>query len=343
MRYIRFVSNLLRTREWVLSRGLFNLSIVLCFMIINDINVIKEAQVLIPIILYIISVGSLGYLINDVFDIKADDITGRLNHTLFLSPAIKSFIISILLMLAIFPFLFLLQISKYYLLLVGIQIMLFALYSMPVIRLKESMVGIFCDALYSYLLPGMIVVSIIVVNLNIDIEYSIELLLFFVWLFLIGLRSIINHQINDIGNDLKARQKTFVVRMGVEKSLFILKSSVIVEVIIFISMMVLLKALYPVIIISLIVLLITLIASFSVYTSRKLRNPGSIFEALNRYYDYCVFMGILLYFGWRYHPLFVIIPLIYVSVKLDLFSWLYYKPILWFYYKVKGAIRRIIQ
>jgi 4-hydroxybenzoate polyprenyltransferase len=337
MKYIRFLTDLLRAREWLVSRILFNLSILFCFLLISNKSIIDEAAILLPILIYILSIGSFGYLFNDIFDQKNDKIAGRSNFSSALSPFLIVFIIAVLLIIGTVPFLFLLKNYHTYYILLGIQLLLFVLYSLPWIRLKETSSGVFCDALYSYVFPGIIVLSIAIVNLEIDTHLSLEFVLLLTWLILLGFRSIVFHQISDLENDLMANQKTFAVRVSKEKSVQLLKGTAIIELVLFVILVFLLNPLYPVFVISFILLLV--LGSVKIY--QKTVNIKSLFEALNSYYDYYIFMSILLYFAWIYHPLFAIVPVIYVSVQLNLFSWLYYKPILWFYYKAKGAIRRM--
>jgi hypothetical protein len=333
-----FIRQVFRTREWVISKILFNTSIVFAFFIIVGENPTDKFAIYISVIVYILSVGALGYFINDVFDAKPDNISGKPNKSASLSISTKIAIFVILILSAGIPFWFLLPKIEYYLGFTSVQIFLFIVYSIPGLRLKKTFLGILCDAAYSYVLPAIIVLSICIISLNININPTYKSVVFIVWLSFIGIRSIINHQISDLKNDIKSGEKTFVYKLKRNQSVFLLKTITSIELISFFILVLSTPSYHLVMGISLGILLTLEIFEILVFNNSPFNKTKFFFEALNRYYDYYIFMSFLILFAININPFFAIIPGAYVLVRLRFFRWFYYKPILWLYYKIKGGI-----
>lgn len=338
---IDFITELFRTKEWVFSKILFNTSIVFAFFIIAGENPTDKFTIYISVIVYILSVGALGYFINDVFDAKPDNISGKPNKSASLSISTKIAIFVILILSAGIPFWFLLPKIEYYLGFTSVQIFLFIVYSIPGLRLKKTFLGILCDAAYSYVLPAIIVLSICIISLNININPTYKSVVFIVWLSFIGIRSIINHQISDLKNDIKSGEITFVYKLKRNQSVFVLKTITAIEVVMYFILVFSTPSFHLVMGISLGILLTLEIFEILVFNTSPFNKTKFFFEALNRYYDYYIFMSFLILFALTINLLFAIIPIIYVLSRFHFFKWLYYKPVLWIYYKSKGAIDRL--
>lgn len=335
---IDFITELFRTKEWVFSKILFNTSIVFAFFIIAGENPTDKFTIYISVIVYILSVGALGYFINDVFDAKPDNISGKPNKSASLSIPTKIAIFVILILSAGIPFWFLLPKIEYYLGFTAVQIFLFIVYSIPGLRLKKTFLGILCDAAYSYVLPAIIVLSICIISLNININPTYKSVLFIVWLSFIGIRSIINHQVYDLKNDIKSGERTFVYKLKRNQSVFVLKTITAMEVVTYFILVFSTPSFHLVMGISLGILLTLEIFEILVFNTSPFNKTKFFFEALNRYYDYYIFMSFLILFAVNINPLFAIIPSVYILIRLRFFKWFYYKPILWLYYKIKGGV-----
>lgn len=150
-----------------------------------------------------LSVGICGFLINDLFDKKADLMINKDNITNY-APV---YVIGILiLVLASISLVLLNAISPYISFLIILQFFLLLIYSTSKIRLKEKgFFGVITDATYAHLIPEVILV--VVIN-----KYTTKLFLpisFFALSLAIGIRDILIHQINDLQLDRKSGTNTF--------------------------------------------------------------------------------------------------------------------------------------
>lgn len=168
--------------------------------------------------------GSFGYYINDVFDVKQDE---KVNKKNFAAKHSKITRIIIPLTLIVFTFLswhFLnkQQIILYVLLL---EIGLFFIYSLPQIRFKEKpILSIVIDALYAYVIWG--VINYLLVQSwrgGTDFKLVSPFILYILWLFFIGMRGILSHHVTDYQNDLRTKTKTFATYYGLDKTIILQK------------------------------------------------------------------------------------------------------------------------
>jgi hypothetical protein len=155
-------------------------------------------------LLSFLCIGLLGYFSNDLADQKSDFLVGKINLASDLNLTKKTLIFLVLLIVGVLPisiyspkvFPFILS-----------EIVLILIYAFPPFRLKEKgLFGVLADSIYAYLLPTIIV--LVYLNCTIAVDR-------FFWFFLtgfsfaIGVRNIINHQIEDFDNDLISNTKTF--------------------------------------------------------------------------------------------------------------------------------------
>jgi 4-hydroxybenzoate polyprenyltransferase len=172
--------------------------------------------------------ASMGYLFNDLFDIKTDAIAGKRN---FLAGKQWFFVIGLFLLSATFvfgPWLYLPN-TRLSFILIAVQILLFVLYSAPPVRLKErGMAGIITDALYAHGLPTFL--AAYTYALAADFVFpTADIFILFTWQVLAGVRNILIHQADDLDADKKSGSKNFVARLTASKFQSLLKWFTLVE------------------------------------------------------------------------------------------------------------------
>lgn len=162
-------------------------------------------------------IAALGYFINDWADIKTDKLAGKPNKLGELNIQLKLLILLILLGFAFVPWIWFPK-NQYTYILLGSEIILFLLYSLPPFRLKEKgILGVLTDTLYAYILPTLLAsLTFYLIGLEDYPHMFYFLLAVSAWLLVVGIRGILLHQIKDYQNDLNASVKTFVTKRGIE-------------------------------------------------------------------------------------------------------------------------------
>jgi len=192
-----------------------------------------------PFTVYIVSVtflslfttvgfASLGYFINEFFDKASDSKAGKLNKLMFLSPTIQLAIFVITVLLTLLPWI-LLPTTFFSWLLIGLQILLFLVYSLPFPRLKESTyLSVIIDSLYAYVVP--LILSFYTFSLIAGAsEFPIWFYTFAVSVFFIGLRNIILHQVNDVTKDRLSGILTLPMVLGVTATVKTIRVTLLYE------------------------------------------------------------------------------------------------------------------
>jgi hypothetical protein len=184
------------------------------FLYINRISLKASLINLFFFLIWIISTAAIGYISNDMADIKSDRLAGKNNAISELSPLTRYIFLSFTLIISFIPWLYL-PLSPIIISLVITELVLFFVYSFPPLRLKEQPVaGILCDALYGHAV--IILISVLVFsNLRKQPEVSsFFLILIFFWQLIKGLRNILLHQVDDRKNDKRSNTTTFVLKYG---------------------------------------------------------------------------------------------------------------------------------
>lgn len=334
--------NLFRVREWLLVKLLFNLAVGLVFLLSGQVKASEMIMPLLLIFLYILSVGAFGYFVNDVFDKKADVKSGKPTKGVMLPGVATIAIPLILLGVATIPFVFIFSAPQHYLLLVGIHVFLLFTYSVPYIKIKTSFFGLFWDALYSYVMPALISVAIVRQCCIIPGITAFQMVLPIIWLGLLGLRSILNHQIADYEYDVKSEIHTFVISTGRKLAVKVSVIITVAELVFFVFMLVFaFDFLWKIVMLSLFLFVIT-----EVILSHKnflnMYSKGGVWAVINQFYDYYLFMGIMLWMAWQIHISFLALPAVFIIYRLSFHKWFYHHVVLWIYYKVKGGKRKIM-
>lgn len=167
--------------------------------------------------LWMISAASFGYFVNDFSDIEEDNIAGKQNlaQTFHYYNRILIFfvlgIVTLAIQAAINP------VTSIPFGLSFLQLVLFVLYSVRPVRLKDKFVlGAICDALYAHLLPAVIVFTSAAKGIE-PSTFTNLLALLSAWQLLQGIRNILLHHISDMKNDSKSSSNNLATRFGSDR------------------------------------------------------------------------------------------------------------------------------
>jgi 4-hydroxybenzoate polyprenyltransferase len=152
------------------------------------------------------STGAYGHVVNDAFDVEVDRRIGKANRMRKFDPAVRAALIVGFALIACAPA-FLLPYPPVTTALVGIELLLPALYSIPPVRLKDrGVLGVAADAAGAHVVPTLIVITAFAGG------WPAAQLPFVaaaaVWSAGLGLRGILWHQRLDRDDDLEAGAKT---------------------------------------------------------------------------------------------------------------------------------------
>ncbi len=163
--------------------------------------------------------AALGYFINDLADISSDKKAGKDNYLSNLSTWMRLLVLSGLLLFSFVPWIWFPKTPFTYVL-IGTEIFLFVMYSLPPFRLKQrGILGVFTDALYAYIVPSVLACyTFYQIGKESYIYFGFLMVAISVWLMIVGIRGILLHQLHDYENDLKAGVKTFVTKKGLVSS-----------------------------------------------------------------------------------------------------------------------------
>jgi len=160
------------------------------------------------------SVGAWGHVLNDWFDVEADRRAGRPNRMARLPVAARAALAGGLAVAAFAPAL-LVGYGAAATILLGAELLLPALYSVPPIRLKErGFGGVLADAAAAHAVPAMIVMTAFAAGSPTAGESPLVLALVGAWSACLGLNGILWHQRLDRDSDLRAGARTFAVTAG---------------------------------------------------------------------------------------------------------------------------------
>lgn len=339
------IRKLFRVGEWLVNKLLFNFCLLLVVFVYTHPGGLEMLKITIYFILYIISVGSLGYLINDYFDIEEDKMAGKINFVSQLRGSIVIILFVILLTIAIVPFAFYELSFPYYYILLGIQLLAFMVYSIPPFRFKKNVLGVFADSIYSFMIPGLITLSL---GYNFNLFQSEDILMlavFCFWLLLSGIRSILLHQIKDINADLNSGNHTLAIKSGTNLIVLIAWVIMVLE---FVSLAFICVFCYGnlwVYIMSSIVLFLIIEGLITKNMKFVFKDISSFAGNINNLYNTYFICGVSILAATELHYIFYFVASAIVIFKLrmallDLIRKFYYKIILYIYYKSIGLIAR---
>lgn len=196
---------LIRAYEWI---DKLQLSFIAAFILIIDMpEPVQYFPQIIILSVYMIFLGSYGYVINSYSDREADAIVGKHPEARYFSIHETQAILAVFAIPSI-------AIPVYFpdirIKVLGIAtFLLVTFYSLKPIRFKErGVLGIFAAALTQRTLPFLLFIYLIPDN---DPVITYFLL---IWLSLVGLAIIMTHQFSDLENDRKSSVNTWAVERG---------------------------------------------------------------------------------------------------------------------------------
>lgn len=334
------IIKLFRIKDWLITKLLFNLSFVLSVFYFTNPS-FEFVMVTVGLMCtYIISIGAFGYFVNDWFDSKADQLSGKSNSTSNLNFTLKTVISIILISIGTIPFLLLLSESDIYFYLLIIQIALLLLYSVPPIKLKHNVFGILSDSLFSFIIPALISLFIVVQNYNKSVLENPFFIVLVLWLFFLGIRSILIHQLKDFENDLLSKTRTFTGNIGKNRALLLAKLVLLIEVLCFIAMTVLVHGEFRNIFIIAFAFFLVIEYQNNARKYWLLKGFTDIASKLNVFYNYYLFLGLALFLSIQVSYAYVFFVFVFILIKQRDIYCLLKTITLFLFYKSKGAIRQ---
>lgn len=176
--------------------------------------------------------AALGYFINEFFDRELDAKAGKINRMSLLNPAQRLGLLVCILFATFLPWVYLPS-NEVSFLLISLEIALFLVYSLPIIRLKEKpFLSSFIDASYAYVVP--LVLSFYTYSIYAGKSpFSLFFVFFISAVFFIGFRNITIHHINDVFKDIKAGVVTLPQILGPAKTNVLIYTLIVLEIIAF--------------------------------------------------------------------------------------------------------------
>jgi len=187
-------------------------------LVVSTIEPIKGIFYILIAYVTLFGIAALGYFINDWADIKSDQKAGKSNKLGEYGLGARWAILLLLLIISFSPWVFL-PFDKISGGLIGIEILLFMVYSLPPFRLKErGFWGVICDALYAYAVPAILAsYTFYLLGEATYFMFYTFLFLLIPWLLCIGIRGILLHQLQDYSNDILSDTKTFTILVGADR------------------------------------------------------------------------------------------------------------------------------
>lgn len=157
--------------------------------------------------------GFFGHLLNDLADEKQDISSQRPNLVAGRGFAFKAAAVAGSAMVALAPWA-LLPTDHFTLVLLSAEILLFIVYALKPLRLKErGAAGLLADAAYAFAIPSVLVFHASGLRFGASLPDGL-LMVTTIWAMLAGLFNITVHQLMDFDSDAACGQRTFAVERG---------------------------------------------------------------------------------------------------------------------------------
>jgi len=215
------ILQLTRAKDWRLSFVPFIIGCVYLWLWWFKIP-LTGSSLLLFLLSFITTFGfaALGYFINEFFDKAIDARAGKANRLATLPYIYQALLFIACMVVTFLPWLWLPK-NKNTFLLLGAELLLFLLYSLPFPRLKAvPLISGFIDSGYAYVLPLVLsfyTYSLFTGNTNLQMIYWLAAAVFF-----IGFRNITIHHVNDIFKDMRAHSRTLPQLLGVTATNYLL-------------------------------------------------------------------------------------------------------------------------
>ncbi len=202
-----------RAKDWRLSFVPFIIGCVYFWLWWFQIS-LSVSSLLLFVFSFVTTFGfaALGYFINEFFDKATDAKAGKVNKLAFL-PAKYQLMIFLGCVAATFlPWLWLPS-NRTTVILFGVEIGLFLIYSLPFPRLKQvPLISGFIDSGYAYVVP--LLLSVHTYSLFANSNHKPMIIFLSAAVFFIGFRNITIHHVNDIFKDIRSRSVTLPQIIG---------------------------------------------------------------------------------------------------------------------------------
>jgi len=223
-----------RAEDWWVGKASLLVGLVYLFTIYFQIPFERFGIWACCSLITIIGFASLGYLVNDYFDLEKDKLANKKNFLKHKSAVQQAVYLSIALLLLFAPWYFL-PYDFFTIALMLLQLLLYLLYSMPGIRLKERGIsGLITDALYAHSIPALMAAHTYTLISNKPLGITFIVLLF-AWQFCIGIRNILLHQLNDYNSDRISNTKTYICLNKSNEPGLLIQRLIVIEMSILIS------------------------------------------------------------------------------------------------------------
>ncbi len=173
--------------------------------------------------------ASLGYLLNDLFDIEKDKAAGKPNMVQGKPVMVVVLLFATALSALLLPWLYL-PFNKLSLLLIIAEVATFIVYSAPPVRLKDrGAAGIIADTLYAHLLPLMLAANTFIIASGATVNVRLMGVLLLLQA-VSGIRNIIIHQYQDAEADRLGGTTSFFLELSKAGFERIMLCSILAEV-----------------------------------------------------------------------------------------------------------------
>lgn len=164
----------------------------------------------------IFGIAGFGYFMNDLSDREEDQKAGKFNVLIGMHPAAITGLLLLFLALAVLPWVVYFPANAVTLSLLGAELGLFMLYSLPPFRFKErGWLGVLCDALYAHGLPAVLAAFTFYYLGDQQWPDMLPYLIFLGgWQFWLGGRNILLHMRSDLDKDKNTGTQTLAVKLG---------------------------------------------------------------------------------------------------------------------------------
>jgi len=264
-----FLKNFMRISNWWHYKAAPLMAFIYAKTFINEVTPYELLPSSVVFFIAVIGIASLGHFINDLADIKEDNMSGKENFAAKMTFTQKILSAVLLLFLSIAPW-FYLKTNALIIILLLLQISLYIIYSFKPFRLKNRHFwGVLADAMYGHIVPALVVLAVFSyygTHRNFFSLVNSFSTILIIWLLTKGMRNIILHQIDDRKKDKQVMVNTFVVKFGVVFSLNLINRFILpLELIAFVILVSLAGNTFPLFYIFLMAFLIFTIIKFSLW------------------------------------------------------------------------------
>lgn len=213
----------LRIQEWWSYKLPPLFGVVYLAAYVFGFSLIETCQLLFTTLVWAVGAAGFGYYLNDMFDVEEDSYRGKKNLAAGRSWFFRFGVLLVLAAMAIVPWI-VFGPSKALLTTVLIHLAVFVLYSAPLVRLKSrGLAGVIADSLYAHVLPVLVIVVAVTPETS-GIYWLLCVLTLLSWQLTLGIRNVVEHQLQDETVDRKFGNLTFVVEVGSERATLLIQS-----------------------------------------------------------------------------------------------------------------------